>query len=139
MCSPLDHCRLPPTHQRSTVVLAQVSRDIAAGLAYLHPDVVHRDLKPQNVLLDLQASRHISSLSPENSPLASLQLNSVAHKDCTISVFVSLRFPQQGRAKIADFGISRAKDQTKSYLTATQQGGSPNYMAPGEHYPSSTM
>jgi serine/threonine protein kinase len=40
--------------------------DIASGLAYLHPAVVHRDLKPQNVLLD-----------------------------------------KHGRAKIADFGISR--------------------------------
>jgi serine/threonine protein kinase len=43
-----------------------VGLDIASGLAYLHPAVVHRDLKPLNVLLD-----------------------------------------KQGRAKIADFGISR--------------------------------
>ncbi len=46
--------------------ILQVGLDIAAGLAYLHPAVVHRDLKPQNVLLD-----------------------------------------KHGRAKIADFGISR--------------------------------
>ena len=41
---------------------------MAEGLAYLHPSVVHRDLKPQNILLDAA-----------------------------------------GRAKIADFGISRVK------------------------------
>lgn len=46
--------------------ILQVGLDIASGLAYLHPAVVHRDLKPQNVLLD-----------------------------------------KHGRAKIADFGISR--------------------------------
>lgn len=36
----------------------------------------------------------------------------------------------KGRAKIADFGISRLKDPTRSYLSVTQQGGTPNYMAP---------
>ncbi len=29
----------------------QVAHDVAAGLAYLHPSVVHRDLKPHNILL----------------------------------------------------------------------------------------
>jgi serine/threonine protein kinase len=46
----------------------QIARDVAEGLAYLHPSVIHRDLKPQNILLDAN-----------------------------------------GRAKIADFGISRVK------------------------------
>ena len=32
--------------------LPQVAHDVAAGLAFLHPAVVHRDLKPQNILLE---------------------------------------------------------------------------------------
>ena len=36
--------------------LLQIAHDIATGLAYLHPSVIHRDLKPQNVLIDKQAS-----------------------------------------------------------------------------------
>lgn len=27
--------------------MSQLAHDVAAGLAYLHPSVVHRDLKPQ--------------------------------------------------------------------------------------------
>eukprot|EP00210_Caulerpa_lentillifera_P001000 g963.t1 len=34
------------------------------------------------------------------------------------------------RAKIADFGISKFKDPHRSYLSVTQTGGTPNYMAP---------
>ncbi|PSC71845.1 serine threonine kinase [Micractinium conductrix] len=70
--------------------ILQLAQDAAAGLAYLHPSVVHRDLKPQNILLDAQ-----------------------------------------GHAKLADFGISRVKDPTKSYLSqVTNDNGTPMYMAP---------
>lgn len=56
------------TSQLKFAMSSQVAHDMAEGLAYLHPSVVHRDLKPQNILLDVN-----------------------------------------GRAKIADFGISRVK------------------------------
>lgn len=70
--------------------ILQLAHDMAEGLAYLHPSVVHRDLKPQNILLD-----------------------------------------EDGRAKLADFGISRVKDPTKSYITqVTNENGTPVYMAP---------
>lgn len=72
------------------IEILQLIHDIAEGLAYLHPFVIHRDLKPQNILLD-----------------------------------------DEGRAKIADFGISKVKDPAKSYLTQmTAENGTPMYMSP---------
>lgn len=74
----------------SYLEILQVAHDVAAGLAYLHPAVLHLDLKPQNVLID-----------------------------------------STGRAKLADFGISKVKDPTKSYLSqVTADNGTPQYMSP---------
>lgn len=38
----------------------QVISDVAAGLAYMHPNVIHSDLKPQNILIDREGHAKIA-------------------------------------------------------------------------------
>ena len=52
---------------------------------------------------------------------------SVIHRDLKPS---NILLDEQGHAKIADFGISRVKDPSKTYLTTTNDNGTPMYMAP---------
>ncbi|GLC37353.1 hypothetical protein PLESTM_000574700 [Pleodorina starrii] len=85
-----DRIRHPHMRRLEYLEVLQLSRDMAEGLAHLHRfGVLHRDLKPGNVLLD-----------------------------------------SRGRAKIADFGISRLQDPYRSCINVTTPGGTINYMAP---------
>lgn len=118
---------LPPPSQ-----ILQLGRDIAAGLAYLHPSVIHRDLKPQ-VGATVQAlcvggriggRLEVWALHMRHGPDLHLCPHSPArHKQ-------NVLLDRTGRAKLADFGISRFKDPHRSFLNVTQQGGTPQYMAP---------
>mmetsp|Transcript_4586 Transcript_4586/g.11781 ORF Transcript_4586/g.11781 Transcript_4586/m.11781 type:complete len:425 (+) Transcript_4586:1281-2555(+) len=51
----------------------KIGRDLASGLAYLHPYVVHRDLKPMNILLDSDGTAMLIDfgVSRERDPQAS--------------------------------------------------------------------
>jgi serine/threonine protein kinase len=52
---------------------------------------------------------------------------SIIHRDLKPQ---NVLLDKDSRAKIADFGISKFKDPHRSYLSVTQTGGTPNYMAP---------
>ena len=47
------------THPLSLVRIIEIAIDIANGLWYLHPSVVHRDLKPQNIMLSSSGTAKI--------------------------------------------------------------------------------
>ncbi|KAL3141527.1 hypothetical protein ABBQ32_004776 [Trebouxia sp. C0010 RCD-2024] len=51
----------------------------------------------------------------------------VIHRDLKPS---NILLDEKGHAKIADFGISRVKDPSKTCLTVTNNNGTPMYMAP---------
>ena len=140
------------------LLLLQVAHDVAAGLAYLHPAVVHRDLKPQNILLEggpagrakvptcgtvplhrspvqrLSCGGAATSLRPPGpSTLHSWRnSNGSAYKVVACSkTCLPVHIERIGLCgQVADFGISRVKDPTKSYLSATNNNGTPMYMAP---------
>eukprot|EP00798_Chlamydomonas_sp_ICE-L_P006775 gene6775-12768_t len=114
-----------------------VAYDIALGLAYLHPHVIHRDLKPQNVLLDKRgraklADFGISRFKYSKTYLADFGISRFKVKFSTLSLvtFAFVCSVQQSKAKLTDFDIFRFKDPFKSFVSVTQQGGTPNYMAP---------
>ena len=55
--------------------MATVCREILSGIEYLHShDVVHRDIKSDNILLDMKGAVKITGILLTNMKLSSLQL-----------------------------------------------------------------
>eukprot|EP00883_Tetradesmus_obliquus_P008221 jgi/Sobl393_1/18921/SZX70213.1 len=60
----------PSKRRLSYLEVLQIGLDVARGLAYLHPAVVHRDLKPQNVLLEASGRAKIADFGISRTPRA---------------------------------------------------------------------
>ncbi|KIZ04666.1 Nodulation receptor kinase [Monoraphidium neglectum] len=92
----------PSKRRLDHLEILKIAADITTGLAYLHPSVVHRDLKPQNVLLDRQGCAKIADFGISR------------HAGGAPPALLAPLF----------------KDPHRSYLSVTHAGGTPNYMAP---------
>lgn len=72
--------------------MVQVAHDVAAGLAYLHPSVVHRDLKPHNILLEGRPHAGRAKVCPISHRYSWVQLTLVTANLCLPSLATNAQF-----------------------------------------------
>jgi serine/threonine-protein kinase len=98
---------------------------VAWGLGYAHANgVIHRDVKPDNILIDQGGNRAMIA----DFGVAYAHLRGVIHRDVKPDNILLDR--QTGRALVTDFGIAWAME-TGARLTATGIAvGTPTYMSP---------
>lgn len=102
----LSKSRLHPGNVPDKAVIVRCALDIALGIQALHrSNIVHGDLKPQNVLLTTMSKSQMSSY---NSPTPAA-------------------WPYLG--KLTDFGLSFKLEENKSHLSGLHVG-TPFYFAP---------
>ncbi|KAG2440885.1 hypothetical protein HXX76_003739 [Chlamydomonas incerta] len=87
----------------------RIARDIAAALAYLHPTVLHRDLKPGNVLLDESGTAKIGDFGlarfKANTQLSATNLEVGTTAFCPPEVFTPTEAKVTDRADVWAFGM----------------------------------
>lgn len=61
-----------PAGPLSLQAVLSIARDVACGLAYLHPTVIHRDVKPSNILLDADGTAKLSDFGLARQTISTL-------------------------------------------------------------------
>lgn len=107
----------PPVGGLNEVVVRHFLKQLASALEFLREkDLIHRDVKPQNLLLD-PSPEFYAKVSPESVPYA-------VHEKSFVPATGLNSLPT---LKLADFGFARSLPQTSMAETLC---GSPLYMAP---------
>ena len=110
-----DHGPLPPE------IAIAIAMDVLSGLEHAHQEgVVHRDVKPENVLIEARSSRKSDpeAEQPESSTVNALRVDtSPSTGDKRVLV------------KLTDFGIAKLLD-AQGVTSTGQVLGSPAHMAP---------
>lgn len=75
----------------------QIAHDVAEGLAYMHPSVIHRDLKPQNILLDANGRVKIADFGISRVKVPSCPMSVAMHCSSAVTFFWG---------GVVDYGVS---------------------------------
>ncbi|KAF6257343.1 hypothetical protein COO60DRAFT_1626853 [Scenedesmus sp. NREL 46B-D3] len=111
----------PSKRRLSYLEVLQIGLDVARGLAYLHPAVVHRDLKPHNVLLEANGRAKIADFGISRCGCC----DALRHLVESPTIFLQAEAIILGTSACCEVQGSQPQ-----LLSVTHQGGTPNYMAP---------
>jgi serine/threonine-protein kinase len=110
-------------HPQPPRTAAELTETLARAMQFAHEqNVIHRDLKPDNVLLTRSAPRSSGSVSMEP---GSRSLFSGSAKSVELGAAATALTP-----KISDFGLAKAIEEGSQNTASGTIMGTPSYMAP---------